>query len=409
MKSKILFLLLCSLIIAFVSNANYAEGNEGTPPADMTGAPGTTETCLSCHSPGTGGSGSILITFNAGNNQYIAGQSYLMSVTLSQVGQKRWGFSMVARNSDNQNIGTWIPTNIDSKTYASNTHIGHKNAPVMTDTYTFHFSWIAPATTGTGDITFYGVGNAANNDANSTDDYIYFQTVSIAEIIPQPTVHLRLYLEGTLNAEATAMNTNLQAQGLLPSVQPYNIAPWYYNGTETITQSNPNITDWVLLEARNAANPGIVEARKAALLLSNGSVQDADGSLGVTFTGLATGSYYIAVKHRNHLAAMSAVPITLPNGNACASGSNCDLRLPQNTVQGNLILSDKGNGYWALSSGDINHDGAITFHDFNNWRSSIGFFTGYFATDVNLDGQTGLPDFRVFRPNFGKTTLTELR
>ncbi|QQS29345.1 MAG: hypothetical protein IPM47_21380 [Sphingobacteriales bacterium] len=246
----------------------------------------------------------------------------------------------------------------------------------MTDTYTFNFSWIAPSTTGTGDITFYTVGNAANNDSNSTGDYIYFQIVTIAEVIPQPTVHLRLFLEGALNAEATAMNTNIQSQ---------------------------------VLEARNPANPAVVEARKAALLLNNGTLQDADGSPGVTFTGLPTGSYFIAVKHRNHLAAMSSNPITLPNGNACASGSTCDLRLPQNTLYGNLILSDKGNGFWALSCGDVNQDGAVTFHDFNLWRSSIGFFTGYFSTDINMDGQTGLPDFGVFRPNFGKTTLNELR
>lgn len=409
MKSKILILLICFLLFSFWKNGNYVSGNEETPPQNMTGAPGTTETCLSCHSPGTGGSGSILVTFNAGNNQYIAGQTYQMSVTLSHIGQKRWGFSMVARNAANENVGTWVPNNIDSKAYASSTHIGHKNAPVMTDTYTFNFSWIAPSTTGTGDITFYTVGNAANNDSNSTGDYIYFQIVTIAEVIPQPTVHLRLFLEGALNAEATAMNTNLQSQGLLPQFQPFGSAPWLYYGTEMIVQPNANIADWVLLEARNPANPAVVEARKAALLLNNGTLQDADGSPGVTFTGLPTGSYFIAVKHRNHLAAMSSNPITLPNGNACASGSTCDLRLPQNTLYGNLILSDKGNGFWALSCGDVNQDGAVTYHDFNLWRSSIGFFTGYFSTDINMDGQTGLPDFGVFRPNFGKTTLNELR
>ncbi|QQS29344.1 MAG: hypothetical protein IPM47_21375 [Sphingobacteriales bacterium] len=113
MKSKILILLICFLLFSFWKNGNYVSGNEETPPQNMTGAPGTTETCLSCHSPGTGGSGSILVTFNAGNNQYIAGQTYQMSVTLSHIGQKRWGFSMVARNAANENVGTWVPNNID--------------------------------------------------------------------------------------------------------------------------------------------------------------------------------------------------------------------------------------------------------------------------------------------------------
>ncbi|HRI28425.1 MAG TPA: hypothetical protein PK715_10255, partial [Chitinophagales bacterium] len=363
----------------------------------------------SCHSPGAGGSGTFTITFNNGINQYLPGQTYPMSVTILQEGQKRWGFSMVARNSANQNVGSWIPTNTDSKTFSSNTHIGHKNAPVMTGAYTFHFSWTAPATPATGNVTFYASGVAANNNSSSSGDYVYLSAVSIAETVPQATIHLKLLLQGAVTPGTATMYTNLNSQNLLPTAQPFNTNPWNYPGTETVQTFTPDVTDWVLLEARSATNNHLILARKAALLLNNGTLKDANGNPGVTFDALPVGSYYIAVKHRNHLAALSASPINLPNGSICSTGSPCDFTLPANVTTGSQTLVNTGNNIWALPAGDINQDGAITYADYNAWRNGIIFIPAYTPADITLDGAVSLPDFNTFASNVGKVALPQLR
>lgn len=408
MKQKIILLLCLFLLLAFLRNANYANSSSSTPPSGMTGAPGTSSTCTSCHSPGSGGDGFVNITFNGGSNQYTSGQTYTMSVTVSQTGQKRWGFSMVARNSANQNTGTWIPTNTDSKVYSSSTHIGHKNAPNnVPDTYTFTFSWVAPVNAGVGNVTFYVVGNAANGNNNSTGDYIYYNTLTISEFVPQPTVHLRLLLQGAL-ASDTGMNTILQTNGHLPQLQPYNSSPWNYNGDEAVQELPSNATDWVLLEARNATNDSLVVARKAALLLNDGTIQDVNCNTGVTFEGIAAGNYYITVKHRNHLSVITQLPLSLPNNN-CPPDSPCDLTNFTNVRNGNATLVNLSGGKWALPCGDIDHNGVITFADYNAWKAAISILPGYSPADVNLNGQVDIADFSSFRNNLGKSALPLVR
>jgi len=409
MKIKIALLALLLLLFSFFKNADYANSSSGTPPANMTGAPGTGNACTSCHSPGTGGSGAVVVTFNGGVNQYVAGQTYNMSVTVSQTGQKRWGFSMVARNSANQNTGTWIPTNIDSKVYSSSTHIGHKNAPNnMPDTYTFNFSWIAPATAGTGNVTFYAVGNAANGNNNSTGDYIYYHTLTIAEVVPQPTVHIKVMLQGAMETDTT-MTAYLNTAGFLPQQQPFNMPPWNYNGSEEVQIFPENATDWVLLEARNAANDTVIAARKAALLLTNGFLQDANGNAGVTFTGIAAGNYYIAVKHRNHLPVITQAPLTLPAGSNCPPGAPCDLTVAANVRYGNNQLIDLGNNTGVMPCGDFDHNGAITYADYNQWKTAISILPAYLPEDINFDGQVNLSDFTTFRTNLGRLAPQLLR
>jgi hypothetical protein len=100
----------------------------------------------------------------------------------------------------------------------------------------------------------------------------------------------------------------------LPSTQPYNRPPWNYNGTETVTTLPTNATDWVLVELRPAGNPILVTEQRAALILNNGNLADTDGSIGVKFYNLGQGgSYYVVLRHRNHLAVVSALPVSLPN------------------------------------------------------------------------------------------------
>ncbi len=68
--------------------------------------------------------------------------------------------------------------------------------------------------------------------------------------------------------------------------------------------------DWVLVELRDKTNPKTRLASKAALLQRDGDVVDAaTASNTLVFTDAPAGSYYVALRHRNHLGMMSAAPL----------------------------------------------------------------------------------------------------
>ncbi len=103
------------------------------------------------------------------------------------------------------------------------------------------------------------------------------------ELIYNPVkLDLTIFLEGPYKG-AKKMFTNLNPE-LLPLEQPYNTAPWYYNGNESVTEiPSADIVDWCLVEVRDAASPDVANSfttkgRKAAFLLKNGDIVDIDGS-----------------------------------------------------------------------------------------------------------------------------------
>ena len=50
------------------------------------------------------------------------------------------------------------------------------------------------------------------------------------------------------------MITELSNNGFIPSQQPYNIAPWNYNGNESLPAGQAGLSvDWVLVEFRSCS------------------------------------------------------------------------------------------------------------------------------------------------------------
>ncbi len=129
---------------------------------------------------------------------------------------------------------------------------------------------------------------------------------------------LLVYLEGPFSV--SEMGTSLNAAGLLPLAQPYNLAPWNYSGTESVTSiPNPDVVDWVLIELRDAADaasatPATRIARQAGFLLKDGSVVGTDGSSIVQFSNSFIQQLFVIVWHRNHLGIMTANGVTASGG-----------------------------------------------------------------------------------------------
>ena len=123
-----------------------------------------------------------------------------------------------------------------------------------------------------------------------------------------------------------SMTTNLNALNYIPKKQPYNITPFNYSGTESVSAIPPNIVDWILIEIRKGIDGNTTIARRAAFLKNNGLVVDLDGNSPLRFDFLPEGAYYIVVKHRNHLSVMSSQ-------SGYAVRFNCIVRLFNSSVK----------------------------------------------------------------------------
>lgn len=177
-------LAIMSVLFLIGLHIESAEGFSGTPPNNRTGAPGH-NSCAQCHTS-TGGDGGVNLSFS-GIGTYQESQTYSLMVTVQDPGQSRFGFSMVARDSDNntQDVGTWSAGSANTQTHGTgSSHVGHLSAPTGVDTHTFTVNWTAPAT-GVGDVTFYIASVAANgNGSNGSGDFAYLTTLTISEPLP---------------------------------------------------------------------------------------------------------------------------------------------------------------------------------------------------------------------------------
>lgn len=236
------------------------------------------------------------------------------------------------------------------------------------------------------------VASVCGATAGSFSASVWFTT----PLVPTATIGFKLYLQGAYLSASGVMSTALASgSGAMPLNQPFNAQPWSYTGAETIAQLPANATDWVLIEARNATNPNVIAETRAALLLNNGTLQDVSGTAGVQFYQLLPSTaYYFVVRHRNHLAVITAAPQTVT-----VTGANIDFTLPANVMMGATQLKLLPNGAYALAAGDIDANGVITVADFNLYQAQASGLNGYFTADVNLNGSVTVADFNLYYPN----------
>ncbi|HMQ77787.1 MAG TPA: hypothetical protein PKE21_17030, partial [Flavobacteriales bacterium] len=133
-------------------------------------------------------------------------------------------------------------------------------------------------------------------------------------------VRLRLgaILEGPYASATGLMNDALRSTGVLPLSEPYSALGYAFEGGGGETTTAPvlavvgsdAIVDWVVVELRDPIDPTVIVASRSALLQRDGDIVELDGVSPVGISASA-GDYHIAVRHRNHLAVMSASPYAL--------------------------------------------------------------------------------------------------
>jgi len=161
-------------------------GYSSGPPDSFCGNPSANQNCTHCHTsfPVNSGNGSLSIV---APSTYVPGQTYDITVQLEDPGQSRWGFELTTMGSGNAQAGTIIVTNPTITQLSDNQapmpdFIKHTSAGTSpgTQSRSWQFQWTAPGS-GTGTVTIYFAGNAANNSGDPLGDYIYVQTHAMQE------------------------------------------------------------------------------------------------------------------------------------------------------------------------------------------------------------------------------------
>ncbi|MCB0790181.1 MAG: hypothetical protein H6595_03025 [Flavobacteriales bacterium] len=207
----------------------------------------------------------------------------------------------------------------------------------------------------------------------------------------------RVVLEGPYNSGTGLMNDALRSLGSFPTTEPYTALGYSQlgGGGEAVSapvlavSGNDAVVDWVLIELRDKNDNTALQATRCALVQRDGDIVDVDGSSPVAFA-VATDAYYVAVRHRNHLACMTANTIALSttptvldltNGSVATYGTNA-----QKTSGAVRLL-------WA---GNVVPDGSLKYAGASNDRDPIlvriggtvptATANGYYPEDVTLDG-----------------------
>ncbi|HSS19551.1 MAG TPA: PQQ-dependent sugar dehydrogenase [Pyrinomonadaceae bacterium] len=253
---------LLAAIFGFLVSHNAAvqpvQAFSSGPPPGYTGAPGEEpEACAECHVPADAGTGHITIT---APQTYVPGQTYAITVTHSNPDptRLRWGFEMTVLDTSDEKAGNL--QSLDGLTQilnnagpgAARQYIEHTSAGTFVgqqNTASWTFNWTAPPTD-IGVVTFYVAGNQANNDGNTSGDYIYKTFVTAAPFAATPdydvsvTPSLRAVVP-TASAQYTVTLTpsagftgivNLNATGL-PGGASANFNPASVNITDATAKS----------------------------------------------------------------------------------------------------------------------------------------------------------------------------
>jgi hypothetical protein len=212
-------------------------------------------------------------------------------------------------------------------------------------------------------------------------------------------VNPQVFLQGPLLSPTTPglMNDNLRAAGYLPTTSPYADAATCNASVFAVTGNNA-IVDWVWVELRAANNNQKRINGRSALLQRDGDVVDVDGVSSILMQAAPT-SYFVIVKHRNHLGAMSAstfglkqnttTVVDFKNSGFSTYGSNARVQLTSGSMA--LWAGDTNNSNFIRFSGANNSSNVIKDYvlaDPANGFNSVTFAsTGYLLIDINLNGQ----------------------
>ena len=243
-------------------------------------------------------------------------------------------------------------------------------------TTTSNQAWctVTPSGNGNGTITAEYGGNI------SPVARIAVITVSVAALSPiivtvtqdgmaNKILFLSLLLQGLYNGNGT----------MHPAMNESGIARW-----------GADIADKITVELHDNS-----DYSNAALVVPDADLHT-DGTSAITIPSTFNGSYYIAVKHRNSIEIVSAVPVLFNE-----TSVNYNFNATSKAFGNNLSIT--ADGWFVIYGGDVLPDGTIDEGDMTLVdNDSKNYLTGYISSDTNGDGVIDSGDMTIVDNNAAK-------
>ena len=219
------------------------------------------------------------------------------------------------------------------------------------------------------------------------DEHVYCQEITVS-------VKLKILLQGCYSITDGQMSVNLKTENYLPLTSPY------CEDLRSVSSIPTDISDWVLVQLRTSVDGNAVVS-KSVFLRRDGRIVADDGTTTIVMNAIP-GSYYVVIKHRNHLPVMTASMITLSSDTVTLY----DFTIGENKCYGTSGVVEVETGIWAMWAGDINQDGMVTTRDYKRWYESnrVGV-TGYQHCDLNFNASVNQNDYLVWLENANKGAM----
>lgn len=245
-----------------------------------------------------------------------------------------------------------------------------------------------------GNICIAQIVDIVNDDANNVLTSVVDGCLATPNTV---AVRPQVWLQGPYSFADGRMRDDLRAQSLIPNTEPYTALGFAHvngggeqlvGGVLAVTGADA-IVDWVLVEARSTTSPYAVVATRSALLQRDGDIVGTDGTSPVLLQ-TTPGNYRIAIRHRNHLGAMTGANVALS-----AVAATVDLRSAATSTWGTEARRTD-QGVLMLWAGNAIPDNTLKYTGAANDRDPIlnviggvvptGTVVGYYLEDTNLSG-----------------------
>jgi len=268
--------------------------------------------------------------------------------------------------------------------------------------------------------------NSQTSAATGSNPYTYSRSgittlgafaVGTRPVLSPLLVSPKIFLQGPYSG-AGLMTDNLRTLNKIPTIEPYT-------GTTSFTQSgsgggetslntivgsgapasNDAIVDWVFVQLHDAGT-GTVVSTRSGLLQRDGDVVETDGVSPLNMAGNIAGSYYVSVRHRNHLGVRSLNTLALTKTATTAYNfTTAQTQAFPGAVVTNGPMASLTGGLFGMWAGNANDDIVVKMtgltasnNDYLKLVNTLGSSTNtipntYSQQDLNHDGtvkMTGL-------------------
>lgn len=271
--------------------------------------------------------------------------------------------------------------------------------------------------------------NSQTATATGANPYTYTRTgvtsvgtfaIGTRPVLSPLLVTPKVFLQGAFNTALNRMSDALRTANLIPTSEPYSSsiggtllsasnATRGSGGGETAAASivgsgagaatDNTIVDWVLVQLHRTSD-NVVISQRAALVQRDGDVVDTDGSSPVNMAGNAAGSYYVSIKHRNHIGVRTAAGVALAkttNTNYDFSSALAQAMTPAlNTAMTNKYGSAITTTVYMMWGGNANVNANTKYSGPANDEAQLlntclsankaGTVNGYLNCDLNMNG-----------------------